>query len=61
MVKKTYRNKGLGFRIYEEIKKWFITKQCESINLTTYSNSEAINFYQKLGFSPVGFNFNLKL
>ncbi|MFW6225747.1 MAG: GNAT family N-acetyltransferase [bacterium] len=61
MVKKTYRNKGLGFRIYEEIKKWFITQQCESINLTAYSNSKAISFYQKLGFNPVGINFNLKL
>ena len=61
MVKKRHRNKGIGFLIYQELKKWFIDENCHSIILSTYWNSNAINFYRKIGFNPVGINLNLKL
>lgn len=50
-IKKEYQNKGLGTKLFKELKKIAINQKCDNIILNVWSfNNNAITFYLKQGF-----------
>lgn len=48
-----YQGQGLGYKLWQEIQKFFDPNKDIVVNVATY-NHEAIYFYQKLGFVDTG-------
>lgn len=51
-----FQGKGIGTRLWEEGKVFFDTTKDTSVHVATY-NTNAINFYKKLGFLETGKEF----
>ena len=50
-LEKSYRGKGLGKKLYQEIVKYFKENECDSVWLSVFApNTHAHNLYKKLGF-----------
>lgn len=48
-----YQRLGLGYALWEEVKKFFSTEKNIIVHVASY-NKKAINFYEKLGFIKTG-------
>jgi ribosomal protein S18 acetylase RimI-like enzyme len=47
------RRKGIGEKLFQEIKSWFRSQGIERIELfVAIKNEESINFWRKMGFEP---------
>lgn len=60
LVKKEYRNKGVGKKLVKEMLSWFKSKDIKWIQLTTHAkNIKSINFWKKIGFKEYSIRMNL--
>ncbi len=51
IIDKSYRNKGYGKKIMDELSKFTLKNNCKRIELNCWSfNKNALEFYEKLGF-----------
>ena len=50
-VKNEYRNKSIGSKMLEHVKKIAINNECYNIILNVWAHNEAIEFYKKNGFN----------
>jgi len=52
-VRESHRNKKLGTRLVDEVKKWYTNHDINEIHLdVATSNSVGLSFWKKLGFTP---------
>lgn len=49
-VLKEYQGKGIASKLWKELEKWFIQKNCEMISLSVNINNPAQEIYTKWGF-----------
>lgn len=58
-IRKDFRNKGLGKKLFDAIVEEFRNRKCTHLGLTVYTeNKKALDFYHHLGFKD--FMFMLK-
>lgn len=50
IVNKNFHKRGIATKLHLELKKWFITKNCNFIRLEVSKNNPAIKLYEKWGF-----------
>ncbi|MEM4166664.1 MAG: GNAT family N-acetyltransferase [Candidatus Bilamarchaeaceae archaeon] len=57
-----FRDKGIGRRLFAELKKWFKKRKYKTIEITFYSeNKKAKRLYYKLGFRPHKKTWRMKI
>lgn len=50
-ITESYRREGIGKKLYEAMKKYFISKKCKAINIEVFApNKIARRFYKDLGY-----------
>ncbi len=58
IIDPSYRNLGLGKKLFDFIHNYALSIKYEATELNTYiSNTKSHNFYEKLGYKKPGFHF----
>ncbi len=61
IITKNFRNRGIGKRLFEFGLDWINEKGVDDIRLSVFANnSDAIRFYEKMGFTPSSIRYRYK-
>ena len=50
VVNKKFRSKGVGYKLYKELLKYFRKHECVAISLEVFANNSAVKLYEKWGY-----------